>query len=60
MRKYENLQCLQENRLKQRAYYIPEGEDAMISLNGIWQFEYYERDFDAKCAASGEIDVPSC
>ena len=32
----------------------------MISLNGIWQFEYYERDFDAKCAASGEIDVPSC
>lgn len=60
MRKYENLQCLQENRLRQRAYYIPEGKDAMISLNRIWQFEFYERDFDEKCAASGEIDVPSC
>lgn len=60
MRKYENLQCLQENRLKQRAYYIPENADAMIPLNGTWSFEFYERDFDDECSASGEIDVPSC
>ena len=60
MRKYENLQCLQENRLKQRAYYIPENADAMIPLNGTWDFEFYERDFDDQCTASGKIDVPSC
>lgn len=60
MRKYENLQCLQENRLKQRAYYIPENEGAMIDLNGIWKFDFYERDFDDVPTASGDIDVPSC
>ena len=46
MRKYENLSCLHENRLKQRAYYIPENEGAMLSLNGIWDFAFYENDFD--------------
>lgn len=50
MRNYENLQYLQENRLKQRAFYIPEGNGTMISLNGIWNFEYYERDYDSKPA----------
>lgn len=60
MRKYENLQCLQENRLKQRAYYIPENEGAMICLNGFWKFNFYERDFDDVPLASGDIDVPSC
>lgn len=60
MRKYENLQCIQENRLKQRAYYIPENEGAMIALNGIWEFDFYERDYDDVPTASGEIDVPSC
>ena len=60
MRKYENLSYLQENRLKQRAYYIPENEGAMLLLNGIWDFEFYENDFDEECSASGKIDVPSC
>ena len=60
MRHYENLQHLQENRLEQRAYYIPENEGAMTSLNGIWDFAFYHRDFDETCAASGPIDVPSC
>ncbi len=60
MRKYENLSYLQENRLKQRAYYIPENEGAMLSLNGIWDFAFYENDFDEECVASGKIDVPSC
>lgn len=60
MRKYENLQFLKENRLKQRAYYIPENTDAMIPLNGIWKFDFYKNDFDDECTQSGEIDVPSC
>ena len=60
MRKYENLSCLHENRLKQRAYYIPENEGAMLSLNGIWNFAFYENDFDEEASASGKIDVPSC
>ena len=53
MRKYENLQCIQENRLKQRAYYIPENEGAIIFLNGMWDFDFYERDYDDVPTASG-------
>lgn len=60
MRKYENMQCIQENRLKQRAYYIPENEGAVINLNGIWHFDFYKKDFDSVPSATGEIDVPSC
>lgn len=60
IRKYENLECLQENRLKQRAYYIPENKDGVIPLNGIWKFSFYEKDFDDECTSLGEIDVPSC
>src|SRR5574344_1047485 len=60
MRHYEDLQHIQENRLKQRAYYIPENPGAMVSLNGIWDFSFYARDFDETPAASGTIDVPSC
>lgn len=60
MRKYEELQCIQENRLKQRAYYIPENDGAMIPLNGIWKFAFYKRDFDDTPTATGDIDVPSC
>ena len=60
MRKYENPQCLHDNKLKQRAYYIPENEGALMLLNGSWNFEFYQNDFDEVCASSGEIDVPSC
>lgn len=60
MRKYENPELLQENRLSQRAYYIPENEGAYISLNGIWDFSFYSRDFDEEPQSSGTIDVPSC
>ncbi len=60
MRKYENLNYLHENRLEQRAYYIPENEGAYLSLNGMWNFDFYERDYDEEPAKSGEIDVPSC
>ena len=60
MLKYENPEFLQENRLCQRAYYIPENNGACISLNGIWDFSFYERDFDDMPQSEGTIDVPSC
>ena len=59
-RKYEDLNCLQENRLAQRAYYIPENEGAYTLLNGEWDFAFYERDYDEIPAKTGKIDVPSC
>lgn len=59
-RKYEDLEKIQENRLPQRAYYIPENENAYILLNGIWEFKFYERDYDELPSQTGEIDVPSC
>lgn len=58
MRKYEDLSIIQENRLKQRSYYIP--ESSQIMLNGIWDFEYYSRDTDQIPSVSRQIDVPSC
>lgn len=60
MRKYEDLRYLSVNRQKQRAYYIPRNEGAMFSLNGIWNFAFYERDYDEMPSKVGEIDVPSC
>ena len=30
-----------ENRLPQRAFYIPEGEAVYTLLNGEWRFNYY-------------------
>ena len=44
MRKYENLENISENREPQRAYYIP--ENGCISLNGEWNFKFYECDFE--------------
>lgn len=58
MREYERLDKLSQNRLPQRAYYIPYEslEKALVGdrhqsayyklLNGIWDFAYYERDVD--------------
>lgn len=58
MRHYENLKCFYENRLPQRAYYIPYEslEKALAGnrhqsayyrlLGGNWDFRFYERDFD--------------
>lgn len=60
MRAYEDLQYLQINRMKPRAYYIPEGEGVKISLNGIWDFSFYNRDIDEEPAKTSAIDVPSC
>lgn len=46
MRFYDNLDKISENRLPQRAYYIPENDGAYMLLNGEWDFDYYERDYD--------------
>ena len=60
MRKYENPEFIQENRLPQRAYYIPQNEGAKIDLNGTWNFAFYQRDYEQQCSQQGQIDVPSC
>lgn len=60
MRKYENPGFLHENKLPQRAYYIPENDGAYIDLNGEWNFEFYNCDYDTKPSEKAKIDVPSC
>ena len=62
MRFYENLNHISENRLPQRAYYIPENEGAYTLLNGMWDFKYYTADFLEKDSDefSDKIPVPSC
>lgn len=60
MKNHKNLKYIRENRLPQRSYYIPENDGVYISLNGMWNFDFYERDYDEKPFKSGKIDVPSC
>ena len=59
MRIYEDLKRISENRLPQRAYYIPTGYKL---LNGDWKFKFYSRDIDeeTKITEWDTIDVPSC
>ena len=60
-RYYENIQKTSENRLKQRAYYIPKGQATYTLLNGIWDFQYYENgDAVEELIFNDKIDVPSC
>ena len=60
MRFYENLDHIRENREPQRAYYIP--ETGCTLLNGIWDFQFYQADFEERIAPQEwkKIDVPSC
>lgn len=60
MRKYEDLGFISDNREIQRAYYIP--ESGYISLNGTWDFKYYNCDFEESYLEVkwDKIDVPSC
>lgn len=77
MKEYENPQRTSDKRLPQRAYYIPyatleqalEGDRSKSPyyklLNGVWDFKYYERDFDVPDDISeiddwADINVPSC
>lgn len=60
-RYYENIQKTSENRLKQRAYYIPKGQAIYTLLNGVWDFQYYENgDAVEEFTFNDKIDVPSC
>ena len=62
MRFYEDLNHIQENRMPQRSYYIPENEGAYLLLNGEWNFKYYDADFkeEEKIENWDKIPVPSC
>ena len=62
MRFYEDLNHISENRMPQRAYYIPENKDALIRLNGEWNFKYYDADFKEEkvIEAWDKIPVPAC
>ena len=62
MRFYEDLNHISENRLPQRAYYIPENNGAYMLLNGEWNFKYYDADFkEEKDIKNWDvIPVPSC
>ena len=62
MRFYEDLTHIKENRLSQRAYYIPENEGAYTILNGQWNFKYYDADFKEEKVIEqwDTIPVPSC
>ncbi len=69
MREYENPQRTSENRLPQRAYYIPYAtlEQALTFdrskspyyklLNGTWDFRYYSRDIDVPANVAVDIDT---
>jgi hypothetical protein len=60
MRKYEDLNHLSENRLPQRAYYIP--QNGYTLLNGTWDFKFYDCDFEEDYIEKewGKTEVPSC
>ena len=62
MRIYENWQKTSENRCTPRSYYIPRGKSEYTSLNGEWDFAYFNRDIDVpeKIENWDKIPVPSC
>ena len=58
MNHIEDITKIAENRLPQRAYYIPKNEGAYVLLNGKWNFSYYA---DGKNLTKADInEVPSC
>ncbi|MBQ3040088.1 MAG: glycoside hydrolase family 2 [Clostridia bacterium] len=61
MRFYENPKKTYENREKQRAYYIPQGNAKYLLLNGEWNFAYFENsDLATEPEKWDKITVPSC
>ena len=61
MRFYENPLKTSENREKPRAYYIPKGSAEFLSLNGVWNFAFFENsDLATEPEKWDTIDVPSC
>ncbi len=62
MRLYENPEKTSENRLPQRAFYIPRGVSEYLLLNGKWRFAYFEKDRNVPAVIEqwDTIPVPSC
>jgi len=77
MKKYNDLSIVSENREPQRAYYIPftdkasaltrdaEKSEQYTTLNGTWNFEYFETPLDipeniSDIRYGNELPVPSC
>lgn len=62
VRVYEDVLKTSENRLPQRAYYIPEGNAEYMLLNGKWRFAYYPCDIDVPEMITqwDSVTVPSC
>ncbi|MBQ2780608.1 MAG: glycoside hydrolase family 2 [Clostridia bacterium] len=61
IRFYEDPRHTSENRLPQRAFYIPEGAASLQTLNGNWRFAYCENsDFFTEPQKWDTITVPSC
>ena len=61
MRFYEKIDQTSENRLPQRAYYIPKGQARTVDLNGTWRFAFCENgDYPPQELTWGTIPVPSC
>lgn len=59
---YEDPKKTSENRLSQRAYYIPQGKSEYMSLNGTWRFAWFPRDYQVPEVIDQweQIPVPSC
>lgn len=62
MRIYENINKTSDNRLKPRAFYIPKGVSEYTLLNGVWDFAFFEDNYDLPEAVEkwDTIEVPSC
>ena len=62
MRRYENINKTSENRLNPRAFYIPKGVSEYTLLNGIWDFAFFEENYDLpqNIEKWDKIKVPSC
>lgn len=60
MRFYENPEFISENKLPQRAYYIP--DNSCTLLNGEWDFKFYKADYEEEYLQKEweKIKVPSC
>lgn len=58
---YENPNKTSVNRLPQRSYYLPGGTATVTSLNGIWNFAFFENgDRAGEPTEWKPIEVPSC
>ncbi|MCQ2448941.1 MAG: glycoside hydrolase family 2, partial [Clostridia bacterium] len=62
MRIYENPEKTSQNRNKAASYYLPKGASQCLSLNGKWDFRFFEKEIDIpeKIEQWDGIDVPSC